>query len=71
MLNFGTPDVVLVTTEKDLSRLTGQKESELLKSCRLFVIPVEIEFLSSEPSFDTWLLHKLDEKNGEFSRPKS
>lgn len=62
MLNFGDPDIVLVTTEKDLSRLTGPKERALLKSCRLFVVPVEIEFLPSEPSFDGWLLRKLEEK---------
>jgi tetraacyldisaccharide 4'-kinase len=65
MLNFGDPDIVLVTTEKDLSRLTGPKESALLKSCRLFVVPVEIEFLPSEPTFDSWLLRKLEEKKEE------
>jgi tetraacyldisaccharide 4'-kinase len=61
MLNFGGQDVVLVTTEKDLSRLSGYKESELLRQCKLFVVPITIEFMSSEPTFDEWLLHTLEE----------
>jgi tetraacyldisaccharide 4'-kinase len=64
MLNFGDQDVVLVTTEKDLSRLSGYKESEILRGCKLFVVPVTIEFVGSEPTFDDWLLQTLDAKNG-------
>jgi len=65
MLNFGGSDAVLVTTEKDLSRLAGQKEVEILKSCNLFVIPIGIEMIAGEVGFEEWLIEALKKRNGE------
>ena len=56
------PDVCLLTTEKDMIRLSAFSHEQLISAQPWFYLPVEIEFLSAGTEFDSIVRTKVKAK---------
>lgn len=58
-LNAAGPDAIIVTTEKDASRLSGMALEKSLRD-RIYVLPIKVVFMCNGESFDQAVINHIE-----------